>query len=90
MASDIQILALLFISWAALFIFGWEMRDWWQQIKYGLAANSGETKIEQILKSATLKDCLQLWRKGYRVEVNDGRVTAVVKESKKNNGIKPQ
>jgi hypothetical protein len=24
-----------------------------------------------------------LWQMGYRVEINDGRVTAVVKESKK-------
>ena len=31
----------------------------------------------------TLNDCLLLWQMGYRVEVNDGRVTAVVKESKK-------
>ena len=35
----------------------------------------------------TLNDCLLLWQMGYRVEINDGRVTAVVKESKKNNGF---
>ena len=31
----------------------------------------------------TINDCLLLWKMGYRVEINDGRVTAVVKESKK-------
>ena len=31
----------------------------------------------------TLNDCLLLHQMGYRVEINDGRVTAVVKESKK-------
>ncbi len=31
----------------------------------------------------TINDCLLLWQMGYRVEINDGRVTAVVKESKK-------
>jgi len=30
-----------------------------------------------------LNDCLLLWQMGYRVEINDGRVTAVVKERKK-------
>ena len=31
----------------------------------------------------TINDCLLLWQMGYRVEINDGRVTAVVKENKK-------
>ena len=31
----------------------------------------------------TINDCLLLWQMGYRVEINDGRVTAVAKESKK-------
>ena len=31
----------------------------------------------------TINDCVLLWQMGYRVEINDGRVTAVVKESKK-------
>lgn len=31
----------------------------------------------------TLNDCLLLWQMGYRVEINDGRVTAVVKEGKR-------
>ena len=35
----------------------------------------------------TINDCVLLWQMGYRVEINDGRVTAVVKESKKN-GLK--
>jgi len=30
----------------------------------------------------TINDCVLLWQMGYRVEINDGRVTAVVKESK--------
>ena len=30
-----------------------------------------------------LNDCCLLYQMGYRVEINDGRVTAVVKESKK-------
>lgn len=37
-----------------------------------------------------LNDCVLLWQMGYRVEINDGRVAAVVKESNKKNGIKPQ
>ena len=31
----------------------------------------------------TLNDCVLLWQMGYRVEINDGKVMAVVKESKK-------
>lgn len=31
----------------------------------------------------TVNDCLLLWQMGYRVEINDGRVTAVVKEGKR-------
>jgi hypothetical protein len=31
----------------------------------------------------TLNDCVLLWQMGYRVEVNDGKVKAVVKEGKK-------
>jgi hypothetical protein len=30
-----------------------------------------------------LNDCMLLCQMGYRVEINDGRITAVVKESKK-------
>ena len=30
-----------------------------------------------------LNDCILLWQMGYRVEINDGRVTAVVKEGKR-------
>ena len=36
----------------------------------------------------TLNDCVLLWQMGYRVEINDGKVMAVVKESKKKNGLK--
>lgn len=35
----------------------------------------------------TLNDCLLLWQMGYRVEVNDGKVMAVVKERKKRENI---
>ncbi len=31
----------------------------------------------------TVNDCLLLWQMGYRVEINDGKVSAVVKEGKK-------
>jgi hypothetical protein len=31
----------------------------------------------------TINDCLLLWQMGYRVEINDGKVKAVVKEGKK-------
>jgi len=31
----------------------------------------------------TINDCVLLWQMGYRVEINDGRVTAVVKEGKR-------
>ena len=30
-----------------------------------------------------LNDCILLWQMGYRVEINDGRVTAVAKEGKR-------
>ena len=36
----------------------------------------------------TLNDCCLLYQMGYAVQINDGRVTAVVKESKKKNGLK--
>ncbi len=36
----------------------------------------------------TINDCLLLWQMGYRVEINDGRVTAVVKESKKKTAVR--
>jgi len=31
----------------------------------------------------TINDCLLLWQLGYKVEINDGRVTAVAKDKKK-------
>jgi hypothetical protein len=31
----------------------------------------------------TINDCVLLWQMGYRVEINDGRVTAVAKDKKK-------
>ena len=39
-------------------------------------------------KPVNLNDCVLLWQMGYRVEINDGKVMAVVKESKKKNGLK--
>jgi len=41
------------------------------------------TKKTPMPLPVTLNDCLLLHQMGYRVEINDGRVTAVVKESKK-------
>ena len=35
-----------------------------------------------------LNDCVLLHQMGYRVEINDGKVKAVVKEGKKKNGLK--
>jgi hypothetical protein len=32
----------------------------------------------------TINDCVLLWQMGYRVQINDGRVTAVAKDKKKN------
>ena len=37
----------------------------------------------------TINDCLLLWQMGYRVEINDGRVTAVAKDKKKERLKKP-
>jgi hypothetical protein len=34
-----------------------------------------------------LNDCVLLHQMGYRVEINDGKVKAVVKEGKKKNGL---
>ena len=31
----------------------------------------------------TINDCVLLWQMGYRVEINDGRVTAVAKDKKR-------
>jgi len=31
----------------------------------------------------TINDCVLLWQMGYRVEIHDGKIVAVVKESKK-------
>jgi len=42
---------------------------------------------KQMPKPVNLNDCVLLHQMGYRVEINDGRVTAVVKEEKKN-GLK--
>jgi len=47
-------------------------------------------KKKRMLMPVTLNDCVLLWQMGYRVEINDGRVAAVVKESNKKNGLKPQ
>ena len=35
----------------------------------------------------TLNDCYLLYQMGYAVQINDGRVTAVVKESKKKTAL---
>lgn len=42
-------------------------------------------KFKKLRKTmpVTINDCLLLWQMGYRVEINDGGVAAVVKESKK-------
>lgn len=34
-----------------------------------------------------LNDCVLLWQMGYRVEVNDGKVSAIVKEGKRRGNI---
>jgi hypothetical protein len=44
-------------------------------------------KKTKVPKPVNLNDCVLLWQMGYRVEINDGRVTAVAKEKKKN-GLK--
>ena len=38
---------------------------------------------KQMPKPVNLNDCVLLWQMGYRVEINDGRVTVVVKEGKR-------
>lgn len=38
-------------------------------------------------KPVNLNDCVLLYQMGYATIVNDGKVVAVVKESKKNNGF---
>ena len=40
-------------------------------------------KKQKMPMPVNLNDCLLLWQMGYRVEINDGKVMAVVKESKK-------
>ena len=39
-------------------------------------------KLKKLRMPVTINDCLLLWKMGYRVEINDGRVAAVVKESR--------
>ena len=50
-------------------------------------AKGGKAMLKMFKKKmpmpATINDCLLLWQMGYRVETNDGRVTAVVKEGKR-------
>ena len=38
---------------------------------------------KQVPKPVNLNDCVLLHQMGYRVEINDGRVTAVIKEGKR-------
>ena len=40
-------------------------------------------KKTKVPKPVNLNDCVLLWQMGYRVEINDGRVTAVAKEGKR-------
>ena len=40
-------------------------------------------KLKKLRMPVTINDCLLLWQMGYRVEINDGKVKAVVKEGKK-------
>ena len=46
-------------------------------------------KKQKMPMPVNLNDCVLLHQMGYRVEINDGRVAAVVKESNKKNGLKP-
>ena len=45
-------------------------------------------KKQRMPMPVTINDCVLLWQMGYRVEINDGKVKAVVKEGKKRNGLK--
>ena len=40
-------------------------------------------KKNQMPMPITLNDCVLLWQMGYRVEIRDGKVVAVVKEGKR-------
>ena len=40
-------------------------------------------KKQRMPMPVTINDCVLLWQMGYRVEINDGKVKAVVKEGKK-------
>jgi hypothetical protein len=42
-----------------------------------------ENVKKQMPKPVNLNDCVLLHQMGYRVEINDGKVTAVVKEGKR-------
>ncbi len=44
---------------------------------------------QEMPKPVNLNDCVLLYQMGYATIVNDGKVVAVVKESKKKNGLKP-
>jgi len=44
-------------------------------------------KKKPILMPETLNDCILIYQMGYAVKVHDGKVVAVVKENKKNNGL---
>jgi len=61
-----------------LFYTGWSARGEW--IEFKRTFREAERRLPM---PVTINDCVLLWQMGYRVEINDGRVTAVVKESKK-------
>jgi hypothetical protein len=45
-------------------------------------------KKDKMPEPINLNDCVLLYQMGYATIVNDGKVVAVVKESKKKNGLK--
>jgi hypothetical protein len=75
-----------------------EGNDYWRSFKQRKMTNAritkGGTRMLKLKKlrmplPVTINDCVLLWQMGYRVEINDGRVIAVVKESKKKTALKP-
>ena len=41
---------------------------------------------KKMLMPVTINDCLLLWRMGYSVVINDGKVEKVIKEGGRKNG----
>lgn len=55
----------------------------WHDVAKVLRDALNEMQKKKMPLPVNLNDCVLLWQMGYRVEINDGKVVAVARESKK-------